>query len=812
MRLSGPVSELLYPTREWPAEQVRREETDGDALPAAESGDKELDSRLHGFVFEALEAALPVLVVLYFLYAALVLTLLPETLVKGLVLTLVAVGSGIAHLRLRVEIRKGRLGFDQANPLAGAVVAVALLNTMLHLLLIPGLGGTAALILIVMWAGSTLTCTRWLGRILAAGCAGWVLATAFAPHHLGWVWSGLALAVGAWMAFTVHTARIRNFRVLHLERLAELKSTRAQHLAELQRRGNDHTQGVRALEARGEMDGLWDWDLESDRMVFSPRWKSMLGYAEDDLDTTSEAWLNLIHFHDLHGVMEGINEHLAGKTNHLEAEHRIQQRNGDYRWVLTRGRVVRNGDGKPERIVGSMVDIKLLKKFETRLVHDATHDRLTGLPNRQFLFERLEEEIRHKQRSSHYLFAVIFLDLDHFKDINDSLGHFVGDQMLTAVAGRLRECVREKDIVARFGGDEFVVLLRGLQDEPEVMTIASRIQKALATTFQLEQHEAVTAASLGVAISNSRFDSAEELLRNADIAMYRAKSTGKGQTQVFDSVMHVHAARTWDLQNELRKAVAGQGLELHYQPFVRLDTGRISGGEALVRWHRESGELVYPGEFIPIAEEMGLIADLGDWTLEESCRQNKQWQEEGLPCLKISVNLSARQLSRPEFLKNLKKILTKTGLDPRWLQLEITESALMGTLDATPESLDGLALLGIPLALDDFGTGYSSLSHLRRLRVRTLKMDRSFIADIPTDSTAATLARSIITMAHGLQLSVVAEGVQTLSQLSLLRRFGCDEVQGYLVSRPVPAEQFRELLRQDTPLLDEISLQRALQG
>ena len=292
--------------------------------------------------------------------------------------------------------------------------------------------------------------------------------------------------------------------------------------------------------------------------------------------------------------------------------------------------------------------------------------------------------------------------------------------------------------------------------------------------------------------------------------MYKAKARSKGGIQVFDSDMHVRAARRWNLQNELRRAVEDGQLELRYQPIVRLGSGRISGAEALVRWRRSRDELVGPAEFIPIAEEIGLIADVGGWALKEACRQNKEWQNAGWRSVKMSVNVSARQLSRPEFVRSVRKILEEPELDPRWLQLEITESALIGTLDGTPESLDGLSLLEIPLALDDFGTGYSSLSYLRRLPVRALKIDRSFIADITNDGTAATLAESIISMAHGLRLNVIAEGIETESQLRRLESYRCDEIQGYLISRPVTADKFTAMLRQDDYLLGASVGEKAL--
>jgi diguanylate cyclase (GGDEF)-like protein/PAS domain S-box-containing protein len=772
--------------------------------------DHNLRTRLDGFVLETVQAFLPGLATLYVITGALRLTLWHSQPVETAVLTVMAVVSAGIHLRLRAEIRNGRIRLEQAHPLAAGIAGVALLNALLHLFLIPEPEGATVVILIALASACVLLDTRWLAAVLAMALAGWALAAVMAPPDVGWLHFGVALIVSAILAFAVLTIRLRTYRELHAEHLAEVRAIRERYLGERETVDSDVAGKTSVLQARGEMDGLWDWDLTTDRLYFSPRWKSMLGYSDRDLDLSSEDWLNLIHFHDLHIVTERLWAHLYGKAENFEAEHRIQQANGDYRWVLTRGSAIRNEAGECDRMVGSMVDIKLLKNFEERLLHDASHDRLTGLPNREYLFERIRAELQRQQGNEHYLFAVIFLDLDRFKDVNDSLGHLVGDQLLANVARRLEEEIRDRDIVARVGGDEFVVLLRGLWDQAQALTIASRIRTALSSTFQIERHEISAAASLGIALSGAGIRDPEELLRNADIAMYKAKARSKGGIQVFDSDMHVRAARRWSLQNELRRAVEDGQLELRYQPIVRLGSGRISGAEALVRWRRSQDELVGPAEFIPIAEEIGLIADVGGWALKEACRQNKEWQNAGWRSVKMSVNVSARQLSRPEFVRSVRKILEETQLDPRWLQLEITESALIGTLDGTPESLDGLSLLEIPLALDDFGTGYSSLSYLRRLPVRALKIDRSFIADITNDGTAATLAESIISMAHGLRLNVIAEGIETESQLRRLQSYRCDEIQGYLISRPVTADEFTAMLRQDDYLLGASVGEKAL--
>jgi diguanylate cyclase (GGDEF)-like protein len=436
-------------------------------------------------------------------------------------------------------------------------------------------------------------------------------------------------------------------------------------------------------------------------------------------------------------------------------------------------------------------------------LHDAFHDRLTGLPNRDSLMARLEEVIEARKRNVRYMFAVMFLDLDRFKVINDSLGHHIGDELLAAVAERLSSFQREADMIARLGGDEFVILLAGLQSPEEATQIANCIQEALAAPFQLVRHEVVTTASVGIVLSTTHFERPEDLLRNADIAMYHAKGRGQGLSQVFNSAMHVKTVRLWTLQNDLRHALERQELVLHYQPLISLEAGRISGAETLIRWQRSTGELVSPGEFIPLAEELGLIVDIGEWVIRAACAQNKLWQEAGYKPIRIAVNLSARQLRQKDFPNTVKRILQETGLEPQWLELELTESALMDGAEVTPAGLHALSCMGVRTSIDDFGTGYSSLTYLRKLKFNTLKIDRSFVSGISTDENAAALAKGMITLAHNLNLDVVAEGVETLAQLSFLHWHGCDQIQGFLASRPLPLARFTDLLEADRQLLQD---------
>jgi diguanylate cyclase (GGDEF)-like protein len=388
----------------------------------------------------------------------------------------------------------------------------------------------------------------------------------------------------------------------------------------------------------------------------------------------------------------------------------------------------------------------------------------------------------------------MFLDLDRFKVINDSLGHLVGDQLLEAVAGRLKHCARPEDVVARFGGDEFVILLERLRDPEEAMNVAARIQAALSATFHIGGREVASGVSIGIVLSTEATDSIEDLLRYADMAMYQAKSKGKGQSQIFSQNMQEQASKLCDMQTELSRAVERHQLLLDYQPCVSLRSGKILGVEALVRWQRSVNQLVQPVEFIPLAEELGLINDIGDWVLRSACAQNAAWQRQGMPPVRMAVNVSARQLQQKDFPQRVMSILEQTKLKPEWLELELTETALMGSLDAAPRTLEQLGALGIPISIDDFGTGYSSLDYLRRFNFSTLKMDRCFVSDIVSDKKAAAVARGLITLAHNLDLSVTAEGVEHISQLDFLAAEHCDQVQGYLACRPASAEKLTERL------------------
>ncbi len=430
-----------------------------------------------------------------------------------------------------------------------------------------------------------------------------------------------------------------------------------------------------------------------------------------------------------------------------------------------------------------------LEESKEHFRHAAFHDALTGLPNRALLTDHLKLSIEMTRRRADHHFAVLFLDLDRFKNINDSLGHAAGDRLLVEIARRLELCLRPSDTVARLGGDEFAILLNGLDSTEDAIRVAERVQQDLMHPFYLSGNEVYTTASIGITISAAYYADPENVLRDADTAMYQAKEKGKTRYELFDTGMHARAVLRLQLENDLRRAIENREFEVYYQPIVALDTCRITGFEALVRWHHPERGFVSPAEFIPLAEETGLITEIGSWVLREACRQTRRWSldDPALAMLTISVNLSSRQFMQPDLLAQIKQILDETNLNPRRLKLEITESAVMANAEAAASMLGQLRNLGIQTSIDDFGTGYSSLSYLHRFPIDTLKIDRSFVSRMSEGDENAEIVRTIITLATNLSMSVIAEGVETAEQHERLKELDCEYGQGYLFSRPVPA-------------------------
>jgi diguanylate cyclase (GGDEF)-like protein/PAS domain S-box-containing protein len=550
-----------------------------------------------------------------------------------------------------------------------------------------------------------------------------------------------------------------------------------------------------ALAARGSNDGLWDWNLSANVVHFSPRWKAMLGYEEGEIGDKPEEWFDRIHDADRERVKEEIAAHQKGVTSHFESEHRVLHKEGGFRWMLSRGVAVNDASGNVVRMAGSQTDI----------TEGKVSDPLTGLPNRLLFIDRVGRLVKRTKRHKDQLFAVLFMDLDGFKMINDSMGHLIGDQLLLGVANRLEKCLRSADTVARLGetftvarlgGDEFTVLLDLIKDPNDAKRAADRMMKALAAPFILDGKEVFTSVSIGIALSNPSYEQPEDILRDADTAMYRAKSLGKARYEVFDADMRASVMARLQLETDLRHALERGEFRNFYQPIVALVSGEIAGFEALLRWQHPTRGLLTPSEFIPVAEETGLIRELGWWNLREACRQISEWRGalDAQSHLTISVNLSAKQFLQPNLVADIRKLLRELALAPEALKLEITESTVMADPTAAVEMLQQIKALGIRLAIDDFGTGYSSLSYLHRFPLDTLKIDRSFISGMGDGGEGMEIAQTILPMANNLRLDVVAEGVETIQQVAMLKKLHCKYGQGFYFSRPLSAEGTEALL------------------
>ena len=567
--------------------------------------------------------------------------------------------------------------------------------------------------------------------------------------------------------------------------------------AATQRQALEDSEARFARAMRGANDGLWDWDVEFDRLYVSDRWASMLGLTRDSLNDSSQCWFTRVHPDDLPTLRQTIDRHLSGETATLQHEYRIRRGDGGYAWVVVRGIAERDRNGGL-RLTGSQTDISERKLAEQRLFHAARHDPLTGLANRTRLDELLLQLEQRQLQGDQDVAALLFVDLDRFKLINDSLGHSVGDQVLIQIAQRLQRCLRQGDQLARFGGDEFVVLLHNIRSTMDAELVAQTLLDALQDPLQVAGHELMVSASIGIA-PLAQPGQVREALQAADLALYRAKTAGKAQFARYSSELQAAAQHRLELENALAQALSRNEFELYYQPIYRIDEGRphLSGMEALMRW-RQNGKPVEPTAFIPVLEESGEIVRVGDWVLREACRQVRAWQLAGQPHLSCSVNLSNRQLLQPNFASRVMAILAKTELAPESLVLEITEGVLMEDSAELHANLRRLARMGIRLALDDFGTGYCSLGYLKRFPLHSLKVDKSFILGAHTDPDLYAISRAIIGLGKALGLTVTAEGVETEQHLEFLQGEGCQNAQGYLFSRPVPAAQFEQLFEKKT--------------
>jgi diguanylate cyclase (GGDEF)-like protein/PAS domain S-box-containing protein len=555
------------------------------------------------------------------------------------------------------------------------------------------------------------------------------------------------------------------------------------------------------LAAQVANDGLWEWDLSTQQFHVTGPWKILLGLPERAVIKSPAQWFDRVHPEDLAALRGALDAYLSGTSRRFQHDHRLRHEDGRYKSFQCRGVAVREGNGRAVRIAGSLTDTTDMAATQERLRHAVYLDPLTGLYNRAVFVDSLGQRLAEFQRRlGHDAFALLYLDLDRFKVVNDSLGHLVGDELLVAVSRRLETCLRQGDVLARLGGDEFAILLNGLQSDEQANVIAFRLQEALSRGFSIGGRDVFTSASIGIAFGAAQYTSPDEMMHDADTAMYQAKAHGKARHEVFDADMDARARDRLGLENDLRHAVDCEDIETHYQPIVSLASGMCVGFESLVRWTR-NGKPVSPATFIPIAEELGLIDQIGTRVLEEACQAFATWQrmfpDAGLDC--ITVNASSRQLTQDTFLRVVKRAVEQAGLAPSALRIEITETALMTNPTEAAKVLNQLRDFGVKIYLDDFGTGYSSLSHLHNLPVDALKIDRSFVQSLSQPDRPA-IVESILALARTLHTSVVAEGIETGMQARELERLGCTHAQGYLFSRAVSMSSAEQIVAAGRPL------------
>ena len=601
--------------------------------------------------------------------------------------------------------------------------------------------------------------------------------------------------------------RLREYRVEVEKRTAELVLTNRQITAEISVRTRTEKE---LISTKARLENL----LSSSTAViyscepagdYAPRFISenvikLLGYEPREFISTPQFWRGHIHKDDALRVFMELGK--LSMMGHLILEYRFRHNDGSYRWLRDELQLVRDREDKPMEIIGHLVDISESKRLEEKLSHDALHDPLTGLPNRTLFRDRLEMMFARAKRNKAYVFAVLFLDLDNFKKVNDSLGHVIGDQLLTTVAMRLKSIMRTTNTFARLGGDEFAILLDDVAGMSGVLSFVEKIHNEIKLPFKISAHNVYTSASIGIVVNNAAYTRAEDMVRDADTAMYHAKTLGRGRHVIFDESMYVRAQEALHLETELRRAMEQKEFALHYQPIVSLETGRVTELEALLRWKSPDGDFIPPDKFIPLAEETGMIIPIGNWVLREACRQMVVWKEMFVmhAPLTVSVNLSSKQFTS-SLIDQIEAALYDTGLTPERLRLEITENTIMKNEQLAASILLRLRELNISVYIDDFGTGYSSLSYLHTFPIQTLKVDRSFIKAMCVNTDALEIIRSIVNLGHSLSMSVIAEGVETREQLERLKELKCDFFQGFIFSPPLDSEGVDKILSDTPPLV-----------
>lgn len=541
------------------------------------------------------------------------------------------------------------------------------------------------------------------------------------------------------------------------------------------------------LASEGANDGLWDWILTSEEIYFSSRWKSMLGYGDDQVGSSPSDWLGRIHPADKEQVKEKLEQHIRGASNHFESEYRILDASGNYRWVLCRGLAQRDKNGKAHRIAGSQTDITDRKVYNP----------LTGLPNQILLMDRLENSL-NRVKSQNHAFAVMVLEVEGIKAIESSLGYIQADQLICQIACRIQETISVYNTAAHLGNNNFVLLLDQVNSGDQAALMASRLQKKLEEPFESGGQTVYVTVYVGITLSNNDYACPDELIRDASAALNRAKNNGKDHFEIFDRHMLTSAVAHLRLETQFRKALERREFKVYYQPIVSLTTGAIVGFEALLRWPRQNG-MLYPGDFLNIAEATDMLVDLENWVLRESCKQVAQWQQPGRDPLMLNVNLCAKHYAIPDLAEDLGDILQSSGLDPHLLGLEITESAIMENTDTVTRTLSQIKKLGIQFHMDDFGTGYSSLSYLHRFPIDSLKIDRSFVGSLGLNNEILKIVQAIVSLGRNLDKKLIAEGIENITQLRTLQTFKCEFGQGYYFAKPLDPNEIEFLISRPSP-------------
>lgn len=544
------------------------------------------------------------------------------------------------------------------------------------------------------------------------------------------------------------------------------------------------------LVLEGANDAIWEWNIKTNQIKISDKWTSISGY--DSSNKSYDEYENIIHKKDIIKIASDYKNYITKKSLFFQSEFRIKTKDGQYKWMYVRGKALRNKDGKPLKLAGSLTDITERKNIEAEIMHMAYHDSLTNLPNRTFFTNKLKSIIE-ESKINQKKFAIIFLDLDDFKKVNDTLGHDYGDQLLKIVSNIFVISAEGKDNVARIGGDEFIILLPNIKDKNDVINVCNNITNIFKNPLEIGDIHMYISVSMGITIFPDDGTEASVLFKNADTAMYNSKE-GNQECCFFDKSMSEEIIRRAQIERNLREALDKNEFKIYYQPQVETKTGCIKGLEALLRWDNEELGRVSPEEFIPVAEETELIIPIGEWVIREVCKKNKEWKNKGYEYEKIAINVSFIQLQYEYFKYSVLNIISETQINPKTIEFEITESVLVKCSNKVINLISDFKDLGINIALDDFGTGYSSLNHLKLLPIDTLKIDKFFIDNIHINNNDRAILEGIVGLAHNINLTVVVEGVEIIEQFNLAKNMFCDQIQGYYFCRPIPEEEVENLL------------------